>query len=160
MWNDFLLHIFSKHLIKSRVNSVELARCLGSVLLPSTYFRTLWSDGLRSLLLLVVCRMFGLIVELFVPVRTIWHAPEPSDVCRTGDRSWVFDHACPSMPPVFLLSGAFRVTTLCDIFGVRGSPMIIFLPLPLSAAHGRTKIFLLVGSNVLTGTSGISIFIS
>jgi hypothetical protein len=39
---------------------VEPARCLGSVLLHSIYFTTLWSDGLRSLLLLVVYGLFGL----------------------------------------------------------------------------------------------------
>jgi hypothetical protein len=60
VWNGLVLHIFSKQLIKSRANSVELARRLGSVLLPSTYFRTLWSDTLRSWLLLVVCIPFDL----------------------------------------------------------------------------------------------------
>jgi hypothetical protein len=59
MWNNLFLHIFSNQMIKSRVDSVEPARCLGSVLLHSTYFRMLWSDGLRTLLLLVVCRPSG-----------------------------------------------------------------------------------------------------
>jgi hypothetical protein len=54
VWNDLLLDIFSKQLIKSRADSAKLTRRILSVLLPSTYFRTLWSDGLRLLLLLVV----------------------------------------------------------------------------------------------------------
>jgi hypothetical protein len=54
MWNDLLLHIFSKQLIKSRGDTVELAKCLGGVLPPRTHFRTSWFDGLRLLLLLVV----------------------------------------------------------------------------------------------------------
>jgi hypothetical protein len=82
----------------------------------------------------------------------------PSDVRRTCDRDQVSDRACPLAPPVFLLSGAIRVSTSCDIIDVQGSPMIIFLSLPLSAKHGRTKSFLLVCSNVLTGTGGLSIF--
>jgi hypothetical protein len=60
VWNNLLFRIFSKQLVKSRANSVEPTRRLGSVLLPSTYFRTLWSDGLRSLLLLVVYGPSGL----------------------------------------------------------------------------------------------------
>jgi hypothetical protein len=36
-------------------DSTEPARCLGNVLLASTYFRMLWFDDMRSLLLLVVC---------------------------------------------------------------------------------------------------------
>jgi hypothetical protein len=47
-----------------------------------------------------------------------------------------------------------------DIFGVRGSPMTIFLFLLLSAAQDRIMAFLLVGSNVVTGTDGLSIFTS
>jgi hypothetical protein len=53
MWND-LLHVFSKKLIKNSVDSAESARRPGIVLLPSNYLRTLSSDGLRSLLLLIV----------------------------------------------------------------------------------------------------------
>jgi hypothetical protein len=49
-----------KQLIKSRADSAESARRLGSVLLPNTYFGTLWSDSLRLLLLLVVCGPLGL----------------------------------------------------------------------------------------------------
>jgi hypothetical protein len=52
--------IYSKQLIKSRTDSAKSARRLGSVLLPNTYFGTLWSDGLRLLLLLVVYGLFGL----------------------------------------------------------------------------------------------------
>jgi hypothetical protein len=37
----------------SRADSDELARHLGSVLIPSTCFRMLWFDGLRLLLLVV-----------------------------------------------------------------------------------------------------------
>jgi hypothetical protein len=59
-WNNLLFHIISKQLMKSRADSAELTRCLGSVLLPSTCFGTLWSDGLRLLLLLVICGPFGL----------------------------------------------------------------------------------------------------
>jgi hypothetical protein len=55
MCNVLLLHISSKQLIKCRADSAEPARHHGSVLLPSTCFRMLWSDGLRPLLLLVVC---------------------------------------------------------------------------------------------------------
>jgi hypothetical protein len=55
---------------------------------------------------------------------------------------------------------AFRVTTLRDIFIVRGSSMIIIFPFPLSVGHGQTKTFMLVSSNVLTWTDGLSIFIS
>jgi hypothetical protein len=46
---------------------------------------------------------------------------ESSDECRTGDRDRVPNRACPPATPVllaFLLSGAFRVTTLRDRFGV------------------------------------------
>jgi hypothetical protein len=64
------------------------------------------------------------------------------------------------MSLVFLLFGAFWVTTLRDIFGVYGSPMTIFLSLLLSVAHGRTMTFFLVGSNVVIGTGGLSIFTS
>jgi hypothetical protein len=78
----------------------------------------------------------------------------------TGDRDQVSDRGCPPVPPVFLLSVAFRVTILHDIFGVRGSPMMIFLSLLLSTAQGRIMTFLLVGSNVVTGTGGLSIFTS
>jgi hypothetical protein len=46
VWND-LLHIFRKQVNKSRVDFAEPARHLESVLLPSTCFRMLWSDGLR-----------------------------------------------------------------------------------------------------------------
>jgi hypothetical protein len=53
VWNDLILHIFIKQLIKSRATFTELARCLRSILFPSTCFRMLWSDRLRSLLLLV-----------------------------------------------------------------------------------------------------------
>jgi hypothetical protein len=60
MWNNLLLYMFSKQLIKSRVDSTEPGKCLGSILLPSTCFRTLWSDDLRLLLLLVVCGPSGL----------------------------------------------------------------------------------------------------
>jgi hypothetical protein len=67
VWNG-LLHIFSKQLIKSRANSIELARRLGSVLLPSSYFGTLWSDGLRLLMLFVVYGSSGLHSLLSVPV--------------------------------------------------------------------------------------------
>jgi hypothetical protein len=38
--------------------------------------------------------------------------------------------------------------------------MMIFLSLSLSVAHGRTKTFLFVGTNVVIGTSGMSIFTS
>jgi hypothetical protein len=86
--------------------------------------------------------------------------PKPSVVCRTYDRDGVSDRACLPAPSVFLLSGAFRVTTLCDIFGMRGLAMTIFLPLLLSAAHVQTKIVLLVGSNMATRTGGLSIFTS
>jgi hypothetical protein len=53
VWNG-LLHIFGKQLTKSRADSTESSRRLSSILFPNTCFRTLWSDGLR-LLLLTVC---------------------------------------------------------------------------------------------------------
>ena len=53
VWND-RLHIFSEQPIKIRANSAEPAKRLGSVLLPSTCFRELWSDSLRPMLRLVV----------------------------------------------------------------------------------------------------------
>jgi hypothetical protein len=81
----------------------------------------------------------------------------PSGVRRIGDRDRVSDRACPPAPPAFLLSGSFRVTTLRNIFGVRGSLMTTFLSLRLSTAQGRTMTFLLVGSNVVAGTGGLSI---
>jgi hypothetical protein len=66
-------------------NSAESARRLGRVLHLSTYFRTLWYDGLTSLLLLVVHGSFGLYS------RTIHACPELSGlsawtVQRTQDR--------------------------------------------------------------------------
>ena len=74
MWNELLLNIFSKKLIKSRIDFAELARRLESVLLPSTYFRTLWSDDLRSLLLLVVRGPSDLHSKLFgLSSRTVRH---------------------------------------------------------------------------------------
>jgi hypothetical protein len=53
VWNDLLLLIFSKKLINSRVDTVEPSRHPRGVFFPHTYFRMLWFDGLRSLLLLV-----------------------------------------------------------------------------------------------------------
>jgi hypothetical protein len=88
--------------------------------------------------------------------------PGSSGVRMTRDRDRVYDRACLSTPSVllvFLLSWAFRVTTLRVRLGVHGSPMA-FLPLPLLAAHGQTKTFLSAGSNVLTETCFLSIFIS
>jgi hypothetical protein len=71
MWNDLLLNIFSKKLIKSWIDSAKLVRRLESVLLP-TYFRTLWSDDLRSLFLLVVRGPSNLHSELFgLSARTV-----------------------------------------------------------------------------------------
>jgi hypothetical protein len=84
----------------------------------------------------------------------------PAGVRRTGDHGQVSDPACPPAPPVFLLFGVFRVTTLRDIFGVQGSPMTIFLSLLLSAIQGRTMNLLLVGSNVVAGIGGLSILTS
>jgi hypothetical protein len=49
--------IFSKQLIKSRVDSAESSRRLGSVLHPSTCFGTMSFDGMRLLLLLVTYRL-------------------------------------------------------------------------------------------------------
>jgi hypothetical protein len=83
--------------------------------------------------------------------------PGLSHICGIGDCDRVSDRACPPTPPVFLLSGALRVTTLRDIFVVRGSPIMIFLSLPLSVAHGQTKTFLLVSTNVVKGTGDLSI---
>jgi hypothetical protein len=82
--------------------------------------------------------------------------PEPSGVHWTGDRDWV---CLPPAPSVFLLFEVFRVTTLCDIFGVRGWPMINFY-LCFYWAHMAEPKFFLVGSNVATKTCGLSIFTS
>jgi hypothetical protein len=89
VWND-LLHIFSKQLIKSSGDSTESAIRLRSILLPNTCFGTLWSDGLRLLLLLVVCgssslhsRTVRACLGLSGPsTQTVWHT-------RVSDR------ACP-----------------------------------------------------------------
>jgi hypothetical protein len=102
----------------------------------------------------------AIIDGLSAPVSDCPLVPGSSGVHRIGDRDRVSDRACPSAPPVFLLSGAFQVTTLRNIFGVRGSPMTTFLSLLLSAAQGRTMTFLLVGSNVVAGTGGPSILTS
>jgi hypothetical protein len=159
VWNDFL-HIFGKQLIKSRVNPTESSRRLSSVLLPNTCFGMLWSDGLRLLLRPSTDRL-AIIAELFAPVSDCpTLVPRPSGVRRIGDRDRVSDRACPPAPPVFLLSRAFRVTTLCDIFDVQGSPMTIFLSFLLSSAQGRTMNFLLIGSNVVAGTGGLSMLTS
>jgi hypothetical protein len=120
VWND-LLHIFGKQLIKTRVDSAESARHLESVLLPNTCFGTLWSDGLRFLLLLVICGPSDLhsrTVRVCLGLSGL--STRSSGVCRIGDRDWVSDRACPPVPLIFLLSEAFRVTTLRDIFGMRG----------------------------------------
>jgi hypothetical protein len=53
VWNG-LLRIFSKQLTKSRPDSTKSFRRLSSILFPNTCFGTLWSGGLR-LLLLTVC---------------------------------------------------------------------------------------------------------
>jgi hypothetical protein len=126
VWND-LLHIFSKQLIKSRVDSAESAIRLGSVLLPNNCFGTLWSDGLWLLLLLVNSEPSGLhsrTVRSCLGLSAL--VPGPSDVRRTGDCDRVSDRACLPVPPVFLLFGVFWVTTMHDIFGIRVSPMTIF----------------------------------
>jgi hypothetical protein len=57
VWNDLLLHTFSKKPIKSRVGNADMTRCLGSVLLPITYFRTLMSEGPRTVLSLAISRL-------------------------------------------------------------------------------------------------------
>jgi hypothetical protein len=48
----------------------------------------------------------------------------------------------------------------CDIFDTRGSPMAMFLLLPLLANFGRTKTFLLISSIILTGNGCVSTCIS
>jgi hypothetical protein len=130
-------------------------------LLPNTCFGTLWSNGLRLLLLLVVCGLSCL------HSRTVRACPGLSGlstwiVCHPRDRrplSGVRSCLPPSASCIFL-SEAYQVTTLRDIFGVQGLPMMIFLYLLLSVTHGRTKTFLLVGSNVVIRTGGLSIFTS
>jgi hypothetical protein len=57
VWNDLLLHTFSKKPINSRVNNADTTRCLGSVLLPSTYFRALMFEGPRMVLCLAISRL-------------------------------------------------------------------------------------------------------
>jgi hypothetical protein len=66
------------------------------------------------------------------------------------------------VPPNLLvfLSGAFRAIPSCDIFDVQGSPMMVFLSLPLSATSGQTKTSLHVGSMVLIGNGCVSTCIS
>ena len=78
--------------------------------------------------------------------------PGPSGVRKIGDRDRVSDRAWPPVP----LNLSF-VRSLPSNHSTRhiwraGPPMMIFLPLSLSVAHGRTKSFLLVGTNVVTGT--------
>jgi hypothetical protein len=69
------------------------------------------------------------------------------DLCCTARLS------LPPAPPDLLvfLSEAFRAIPPCDIFDVRGSPMMMFFPLPLSATSSRTKTLLLASSIVLIG---------
>jgi hypothetical protein len=111
--NGLLLHIFSKQLIKSRANSAEPTRCLGSVFLPSICFTTLWSDGLRSLLLLVVCGPPSRRSRIVQP-KCLDRPTYVGQVTMIGCPIMI----APLMPPVFLLFGAFQVTTLCDMFRV------------------------------------------
>jgi hypothetical protein len=124
----------------------------------------MWFDGMRSLPLLVV---YG---PPDLHSRTVCACPRLFGLCArivqcTQDRwSWSGIRSCLPPPPLvllaFLLFEAFRVTTLRDKFGMRGLPTIIFLSLPLSAAHGRTKNFLSTVSYVLTGIGCLSISIS
>jgi hypothetical protein len=89
MWNCLLL-IYNKQLIKSRADSAEPIKRLVSVLLPSTYFRTLWSDGLRSLLLLVVTNHPAFMARLSMTVSDFpASVSRPSDVCRICDHDRV-----------------------------------------------------------------------
>jgi hypothetical protein len=130
-WNG-LLHIFGKQLIKNRVVVVfwfltlVLKRCG-----PMVWGCCLWPSADRP----------AIIAGLSAPVSDCpTLVPGPSGVRRTCDRDRVSDRACPLSPPVFLLSGTFRVTTLRDILGVQGSPMTIIYLL-LSATQGRTMTF-------------------
>jgi hypothetical protein len=160
VWNNLLLQIFTKQLVKSRAASAEPARRLGSVSLPSTCFKTLWSNSLRSLLLLVVCRPSDL------HSRTVRACPGLSglsariiDKRRTGDRDRVSNRACPGTFGLSFVRSLPSNHSARHIWRAR-SPMMIFLSLLLSTAHGQTKTFLLVGSNVATWTGGLSIFTS
>jgi hypothetical protein len=128
VWNSLLLHVFSKQLIKSRVDSAESARRLGSVLLPNTCFGTLWSDGLRLLLLMVVRRPSDLHSWT---VRSFPGLPGLSTrtVRRPQDRwPWLGVRSClPPVPLVFLLSEAFWVTSVWHIWHVRITNDNIFI---------------------------------
>jgi hypothetical protein len=93
---NILLHLFSKQLVRSRTDSTESAKRLVGVLHPSTCFRTLWYDGLRSLLLLVIADRPTFMAGLFVAVLDyLALVPRLSDVCRICGHDRVSDRACP-----------------------------------------------------------------
>jgi hypothetical protein len=95
VWNS-LLHLFSKQLIRSRTGSTEPAKHIVSVLHPSTCFRTLWYDGLRSLLLLVIADHPTFMVGLFMAALDyLALVPRLSGVCRICGHDRVSDRACP-----------------------------------------------------------------
>lgn len=145
----------------SKVDSNELARLLGSVLLPSTYFGTLWSNGLRLLLLRVVCgpsslhswsvldcpRVSGLSTQTVRRMQDRWPWSGVQSCLPLGASDLSFVWSLPSNHSMWHIWLA-RITSN-DI-----------LSLFLLVAHGRTKTFLLVGSNMVTRTGGLSIFTS
>jgi hypothetical protein len=104
--------------------------------------------GLSSLVGRTVCMSIRLLARRCRIVRDA----QGRDLCSTVRLS------LPPTPPDLLvfLSEAFRAIPPCDIFDVRGSPMMRFFPLPLSATSGQTKTLLLASSIVLIGNSCVS----
>jgi hypothetical protein len=98
-WNVFLFHILSKQLIKSRSDFDVPARCLRSVLLSSTCFRTLWSDGMMSLLPLFTRGPDDLRSWTVRAYPSLPDCPalvsKSSDVRRMGDCDRMSDRASP-----------------------------------------------------------------
>jgi hypothetical protein len=89
-----------------------------------------------------------------------WSAPKAWTVCDARVRE-LCSAARLSLSPapsdlLVFLSGAFRAIPPCDILDVRGSPMMMFLPLSLSAVSGQTKTFLFASSIALTGNGCVS----
>jgi hypothetical protein len=133
-------------LIKIRVGFNQSTRCFRCVLFPRTYSWLSRLEGAWTQWPLVAVELSSQMSQ------TIRVGSRPSTHgCRTvrdaqdmEHCSALVDHACSPAPPVLLvllLSGASRVTTPCDIFDMRGLPMVMSLPLYLSTTSDQTKTF-------------------
>jgi hypothetical protein len=99
---------------------------------------------------------------------SVWAPDRPrigvrlSAMLGSGYRARLLNWVCPLAPLDLLVSlfGAFRAISSYNIFDVRGSLMMMFSPLPLSATSRRTKISLHVDSMILTGNGCVSTCIS